>query len=274
MTHLVAARLRNCLLVLLASFFIASIAWISEIALRDANYFTGWLLLSITILLWLFNVRKAITVLPLLRVSVWTQLHIYLGILSGFIFLLHTEFRWPNGIFEIFLWIIYVGALLSGVIGLGLERILPRHRRINGELIPYDQIDEYRGRLASEVENLCLDSVSGTGSTVLSDFYLDRLKPYFIQPKNMFACLLNVNREFSDLMREIESLERYLDKLGRKILNELKERVLQKNQLDYERSLVLSMRVWLFVHIPLAYGALLFVPIHIATIYAFSMYKL
>ena len=51
----------------------------------------------------------------------------------------------------------------------------------------------------------------------------------------------------------------------RKYLNQLSDLVEQKDDLDYHYSLQAVLKYWLFVHIPLAYGLLIFTVIHIVS---------
>jgi hypothetical protein len=40
--------------------------------------------------------------------------------------------------------------------------------------------------------------------------------------------------------------------------------------LDYHRALQLALKLWLFVHIPLTYGLLIFTALHIVLVFGFS----
>jgi peptidoglycan biosynthesis protein MviN/MurJ (putative lipid II flippase) len=53
-------------------------------------------------------------------------------------------------------------------------------------------------------------------------------------------------------------------------MDEIAELVRQKDGLDYHHSLQLTLKLWLFVHIPLTYGLLIFSFVHIVLVYAYS----
>ena len=80
----------------------ASSAWLLDYAmrvhLRRPELFTGLALFAVVVLLTLFNARKKLPFLPLLRASTWMQVHIYVGLLSCVLFVLHAEgeFRRAN----------------------------------------------------------------------------------------------------------------------------------------------------------------------------------
>ena len=68
----------------------------------------------------------------------------------------------------------------------------------------------------------------------------------------------------------IADLDRFLAPEQRKVLGELAVMVAQKDGLDYQRSLQLSLKLWLFVHIPLTYSLLILTVLHVVLVFAFS----
>ena len=51
---------------------------------------------------------------------------------------------------------------------------------------------------------------------------------------------------------------------------QLVELVRQKDGLDYQHALQLTLRLWLFVHIPVTYSLMLWAVAHIVLVYGFS----
>lgn len=54
------------------------------------------------------------------------------------------------------------------------------------------------------------------------------------------------------------------------MLDGLRDLVNQKHMLDFQYSLQLALRLWLFVHIPLSYSVLVFSMLHIVLVHSFS----
>ena len=106
-----------------------------EMSLRDAAFLNGWLLFAGMVFLTLFNARKKLPFMPLMAASTWLQIHVYLGLICALLFLLHSDFRLPNGTFEILLWATTVGLFVTGMIGLVISRRLPLRLRSGGERI-------------------------------------------------------------------------------------------------------------------------------------------
>ena len=81
-----------------------------------AAYLTGWLLFGVMVLLTAYNWFKKIPYLPLGRSEVWLEFHLYAGVFTGILFLMHVRGRWPTGWFEIVLTVLYTVVMVSGVV--------------------------------------------------------------------------------------------------------------------------------------------------------------
>jgi len=86
------------------------------------DFLTGWILLAIIVFLAAYNVRKSLPFLPLGTSALWLQIHIYAGLLSFVLFLMHVDYSLPHGLFESLLATIYLLVFGSGVIGLYITR--------------------------------------------------------------------------------------------------------------------------------------------------------
>jgi hypothetical protein len=105
---------------------LALAAWsLCRAALEPDAIYTGLLLIFLVVALTLFNARKKLPFLRLIRAAVWLQVHIYAGWFCLFVFLLHIHFRVPRGAFEIVLALVFCIVILSGIFGLYISRELP-----------------------------------------------------------------------------------------------------------------------------------------------------
>lgn len=249
---------------------LALVDWLYGLALRDASFLSGWLLIVGMGLLAVFNVRKKLPFLPLVNASIWLQLHIYIGWLVIALFLLHSSLAWPNGPLEIALWLLFVMVAGSGLLGLVLSRIIPNRLGRDRERIIFERIPVFRAALAREVEELAMRSVTGIGSNAIARYYVTHLLRYFHGSRNLIGHLTGSSEALPRMCREIKSLERYLNEDGRKILDEIEWRVIAKDNLDYQYALQWLLKSWLFVHIPLTYSLLLVAVVHAVLAYAFG----
>ena len=184
MTTFGQRRLRNCAITGMMIGLIIAVDLLYDMSLRDSAFMNGWVLFAGMLLLAIFNLRKKLNILPLLRMTVWLQLHIYVGLICLLLFLLHTDFSLPNGPFEIVLWALYVTMTVSGLLGVGLSRLLPHRISARGERVIFERIPVLRAQIARDVEDLAMSSVKETRASTIADFYVAELAPYLKRPQH------------------------------------------------------------------------------------------
>ena len=254
---------------------VSLLAWITYmvfgVSLRATHFLTGWALFFVILGLALFNVRKKLPFIPLGSATTWTEVHIYSGIFSGVLFALHTGFdRIPRGVIEIVISILFLSVFFSGVLGLFISRVFPARMTTHGEIIALDRIPAIRLNLRKELEERIIQFTAETNSRTVADFYLERLSGYFEMQSNFIFHLLHSDRPLHAVMREIDFHRRYVSAREQEILGEIGEYVRLKNNLDHQAALQMTLRSWLFVHIPLTYSLLLMALLHALLSYAFS----
>jgi hypothetical protein len=234
------------------------------------SYLTGWALLAMMLCLTAYNARKKLPFLPLLTARAWFQVHVYLGLLTALGFVLHLQWRWPTGRFEGLLSALFTAVTLSGLFGWWISRTLPPRLTTAGGEVPFERIPIVRRELRLRAEKLALDAIGTSGATTLADFYAGRLATFFVGPANFIAHLRGSRRPINRLLAQIEELRRFVKPEERDTVNALAELVRQKDALDFHRAMQLVLKGWLFVHVPLTYGLLVFTAAHIVIVYAFS----
>jgi hypothetical protein len=237
-------------------------------ALPDYAYLTGWVLFAAMLVLTFFNARKKLPFLSLGKAETWLQIHIYLGFFTVVLFLIHLNFRLPHCWFEITLAWLFTLVSASGVVGLIFSRTLPRRLATRGGEVIFEKIPALRHALKTEAENLALGA--DAKSIVVAEFYTKRLAAFFSGPKNLWLHLAESRRPVSALLAELEDLRRFANETERGKIEKLTALVRQKDGLDYHRALQLALKLWLFIHIPLTYGLLIFTALHIVLVFGFS----
>ncbi len=269
-TALAARRRRNIALAAAVALSMLAVWWLGARSLGDARVVTGWTLVALITVLGLFSVRKAVPTLPLWSAAAWLQAHIYLGLLAGLAFVLHTDLRWPNGVLDTVLWLTVVLVWLSGAIGLALTRVLPRRAAAAGPRVIFERIPARRADLAREVEQMVMEASHELMSSTLIDYYLSELHAFFSGPRNLLAHLTGIGGRLPHLERQLDALDRYTDATGRDTLARIRARVREKDALDRHYALEGALKLWLFVHIPLSWAMLPLVAVHIVLAYAFG----
>ncbi len=233
-------------------------------------FLSGWALFIVMLALTFYNARKKISFLPLLSSEAWLQFHIYTGLLTGVLFLVHISYRMPRGWFDATLACLYVLVMLSGFFGLFASRAIPKRLTTRGGEVLFERIPGIRRQLQERAETLALQSVEQVKSSTIADFYVRELKYFFESKRNLLAHVFEVRAPLNLLLNKITDLNRYLNDSERETMDEIAALVREKDGLDYHYSLQLVLKAWLFVHIPLTYSLLLWTFAHIVLVFAYS----
>ena len=263
-------RCRNIFLVVLLAALAVVCDWLVSLSFHRTTVASGWILLGMIVLLTLYNVRKKFDFVPLGASASWLQIHIYMGLLSSVIFVLHLHWRLPNGILEGLLAAMYLFVFASGLFGLAISRIFPRRLTALGDEVIYEHIPSLRKLIQREVEKIVVKCLSETESTAIPEFYTRRLVRYFNGPRGFWGHLLQSNRAQQTLLSELDWQRRYLNDTEQQYMAQISERVRAKNVLDYHHAHQATLKYWLFIHLPLSYALLALALVHAVLVYAFS----
>ncbi|MDB6126179.1 MAG: hypothetical protein JWM35_75 [Verrucomicrobia bacterium] len=234
------------------------------------DYLTGWVLFALILLLTLYNSRKKLPFLPLLSSRVWLQAHIYVGLFTAVVFFLHLNWRTPSGWFEGILAWLFIGVTLSGIFGLWLSRMMPKRMTTAGGEVLFERIPIIRRDLRLQAEGLALKSIPDAQATTLADFYARELAGYFAGPQGYWISLTGSRRRLNALLGNLSETKRYLTAPEKVSAEKLAGLLRQKDAVDFQRAAQLTLKGWLFVHIPLTYGLLVFSVVHLMLVHAFS----
>ena len=155
---------RNFGLTGICAVLVIALIYFYSTSLRDPAFLDGWLLATGMLVLTLYNLRKKFPALPLLSAATWLKIHVHVGTMCALLFLIHTEFRFPNGVLEAVIWIVFVLVIVTGAIGLFLSRQLPARLNARGERVIFERIAGLQARLANEARDLAVRTAQESGS--------------------------------------------------------------------------------------------------------------
>lgn len=233
-------------------------------------YLSGWIFLAVMLFLTFFNLRKKVPFLRMFSVGFWLQVHIYVGIISGALFLAHIGFSWPHGLLNQIIAVIFVIVFLSGVIGLWISRSFPKRLTVAGFETPFERMPHVRTALRNDAESLILTGVDNQTSPVIAEFYTDKIGLFFAKPQHLLAHLLRSQSPQASHRSQFAEIRRYAKRTELDMLEKLEGLVEKKHMLDYQYAHQFTLRVWLFSHIPLSYSLLILSVAHIIVVYSFS----
>lgn len=271
MTPFVVRRTLGIGLTIMASTILVILDHLAQGNVGYTAHRSGWTLLGLIVFLALYNVRKAVSFLPLGSSTAWLQLHIYVGLLTCTLFAVHVEFSAPNGVFEWMLALVYLSVLLSGLIGLYMTRSFPARLTMLGNEVIFEQIPIVRRDLQDRIEELVLIGNPDTDQTAIAEFYRHHVRPFLLTHHDVATQLTRgTGARWHQLSRAIEDQNRYLDQEERRVMDEVREYAHRKFQLDTQYALQGALKVWLFFHIPATWALLISAFFHSILVHAWS----
>lgn len=270
MTSLAARRRAGIGITLGLTLLCSGVYVVATASLRSTSHLSGWILFSIVLGLASFNARKKLPFLPLGAASTWLQLHIFAAWLAIALFLLHVEFRVPNGLVERALALVFLAVAGTGIVGLILSRVIPPRLTTHGGTVIFERIPSLCEELRREVEDLTLRFAEETSSDVLDRFHREHLRPLLARPRNFVQHLLGSQRPLIRMRDQIASLHRFASPREREILDRFGEVVELKDGLDFEYANQAVLKGWLFIHIPLTWSLLLLACVHTLLVHVYT----
>ena len=262
-------RRRNIILFSVVSLLTIWTSFLCDRNHTDIRHFSGWLMFALVVFLAAFNLRKRLSFLPILRAATWLQLHIYLGLFCGLIFVIHVGVGLPNGPLEITLSLLFLLVFVSGIVGLALSRILPRRLTNQGEEIIFERMPVYRRQLRDKAEELVLSSLTSSRSKMLAEFYSEELAVFFVAPSYLLYHLFMGQRPLNRILEKIDNQKRYCNDSECELIEQLRELVVKTYELDRSQYLQGLLKVWLFIHIPATFALFAFIVLHVILIHAY-----
>ena len=254
MSFFLRRRIRNAGLTAMAVAMVWLWVRFQERSLTASAFTTGYLMLSAVLFLALYNVRKKLPFLPLGSSAAWLQWHLYVGIGSIGVFTLHAGLRWPTGVLDTALFVIYLATATSGLLGLYLTRTIPPQLARVGEEVIYERIPALRHQVRTQAGDVVLESVAASGATTLADFYVGTLYDFFHRPRGLRYFARPTTAVRRSLMHELEAVRRYLSDQEQAACERLFALVRRKDDLDFHAARQLLLKTWLFAHIGLTYA--------------------
>ncbi len=196
------------------------------------------------------------------RTRSWLYVHVYGGGMFLLLVLLHSAFRWPSGVLSWSLWILSFWTVLTGLLGLALQRWIPRvlaslSTEINAARIP-QLSQEIRQRVEALVAS-CDDPVKKLATRrIHQDLQGPRRSlKFFIDPSSASSAFP---------LEELAYLRRLAVGDEEERLQQLERLLATKHELDVHFTLQNALRVWLVVHLPASWMLLMLILIHIFSV--------
>ncbi len=262
-------RWKGVAIALIAAVAVWFMAGMQNNSLWRDGYTTGYVLIGSLFFLAAFNLRKKLPFLPGIgSASVWMRLHIYVAFFSIAVFAGHVGWHVPNGGFERCLAGLYVLVAGSGIYGLFLTRRVPRLLTATGYEVVFEQIPQRRRQLVQQARSIVLETAQTTD--VIARFYVNHVAAFLEQRRSLAYAVAPSMRRSKALVGDLNELDRYLSGSQRDSGRRLAELVREKEDLDFHHAMQGRLKLWLFAHIGMTYGLLVFSVLHGILAHAFG----
>ena len=192
----------------------------------------------------------------------WLSFHLWGGALFMFLMLLHSGFAWPQGGITRALWLLSAWTLASGLLGLALQRWIPRALASGLRLeVLYERIPELVTELRSQAEVL----VASCGRPV-QGLYQRSLGPALEAPRRRLLYFVDITGGRRSELRELNYLRRFLDSEESEKVERLGRLYETKLELDAHYTLQGALRWWLGLHLPAAVLLVVLLILHLVAV--------
>ncbi len=231
----------------------------------------GALALAAILVLLFFGVRKRRYKSRWGRLETWLQIHVYLGLLSFVLVLLHTGFRFHDKV-AISAFLVLTAVVLSGIWGALLYRQVPRLLSEVETNLPPDKISEQLNQLARAMARLAAER-----SAPFREVHRALLAEALPRGLAGWRILRGRRHDRGDREGGEAAWTGLLARVGREEQEDLRRLlVFARQHRALHRRFVAQQRyknlleVWLFLHIPLSIALLALVAAHLVAVIYFS----
>lgn len=242
---------------------------LAEANLEFPSLVTGWFLFAVLIALALFNIRKKLSLLPLADSSTWLNLHLPAGFLAAGIFWLHVGSHWPSGFYEKFLALLFYLTVLTGILGLAIQRLFPRRLTQSGAEYIFERIPLEIIAIQEQAKDLLLTCARQTRQDTLAVQYLEHLDWYFQRPRFFLNHLLGSKKGETWIRQQCLNIELVLNPQEKTYLQKLSALANAKRSVDFHFALQTVLKYWLMFHLPLAAALMTAAVWHLLVIYVY-----
>ncbi len=223
----------------------------------------GFIALALMLILVFFGMRKRWHRSRWGKLESWLQGHMYLGILSFFVILAHTGFRFQDKV-AVSLFVVIVVVILSGMFGAVLYRLVPRMLTEVGSNLTIDEMSDQINQLARSMSRIASEK-----SAPFQRIYRDLMKQAVPGWAAGWRLLLSDARG-SALRKSQGEWTKQIGSVGSDEQADLRQLlVLSRQHRELHIRLVAQQRYknlldfWLFLHLPLSLVMLVLIVAHI-----------
>ncbi len=208
---------------------------------------------------------KTATRLGMGSANAWLAVHVYGSLLFLLLVLMHAGFALPSGWITWWLWGLSLWTVASGVLGLALQRWIPR-LLTSGLSVEahYDRIPELTADVAERATK-----AAANGSPPIRELYERVVEPELAAPRRRLLYFLDITGGIYAKLKEFRYLSTFLSADERESLRELEALYRTKLELDAHYTLQHPLRWWLYLHLPASILLFGFLVLHLVSVWLY-----
>jgi hypothetical protein len=210
----------------------------------------------------LLGARKKVPVWRLGKAQTWMRGHIWMGLITLPLILLHGGFAWRGPLTLVLMTLFFI-VWFSGIFGAILQHYLPTMimTRVPLETI-YEEIPHVRSQLVVEAEEL-VGAIAGNeieqdDKVRFREAYAGTIRPFLDAPEKPGVAL--ADEEKADIV--FDSLRRSLPIDLHGTLDDLENICEEERQFTRQKKIYTWLHAWLLVHVPLSIALLVMGGVH------------
>ncbi len=232
----------------------------------------------------LLGLRKKFPIWRIGRAQTWMRGHLWLGLISLPVILLHAGFHFGSGLTRVLMWL-FVVVVVSGLLGAVLQHFMPRVllTQVPMETI-YEQIPHVREQLLAEadklVEGAAIPEISAApayatagapfepvpaavevdeaSASELQRFYTAQVRPYVSHSGSRGEAVADTVAA----RLAFQQLRALVPPAMHSTVDDLENICEEKRELDRQDRIHRLLHGWLLVHIPLSFALLVLGTVH------------
>jgi len=243
----------------------------AELKLGFPSIVTGWFLFSVLVALALFNIRKKLSLLPLANSSIWLNIHLPVGFLALGIFWLHTGSYWPMGVYEQILAALFYMTVLTGILGMVIQKSFPRRLTQSGNEYVFERIPMEIVEIQKKTKEILLTCTRETRRDTLATQFLEHLDWYFHRPRFFLNHVLGGQKGEVWVRQQFSNMELALNPQERTYLQKIFALANTKRSIDIHFALQTVLKSWMLFHLPLAVALMTLALWHLLVVYVYFL---
>ena len=203
--------------------------------------------------------RRMMGVRKLPRTWIYLQFHVYGGALFLLFMFMHANFQLPNGMITWWLWILSIWIVISGLIGIVIQKWIPTvlNTGLSTE-VHYDRIP-----VLIEASGLKAKKLIEMSGELVRDFYTKNLENTFTAPQPRLIYYLDAASSIHKDTQKFDHVRPFLSEEERLRFDELKMIYKTKLEMDAHFTLQRALRWWIYAHAPLSLLLIVLLIVHI-----------